>query len=74
MSKGHSGLFNGTKGSKNARIIPGKDGFVTGGDSSALGRNMLKEMDRLSSTTHHPRANVKSPRPPKDWHEPRRCK
>lgn len=44
MSKGHSGLFNGTKGSKNARIIPGKDGFVTGGDSSALGRNMLKEM------------------------------
>ncbi len=44
MSKGNSGLFNGTNGSKNGRIIPGKDGVVTGGNSSTLGRNMLKEM------------------------------
>lgn len=44
MSKGNSGLFNGTKGSNNGRIIPGKDGIVTGGNSAALGRNLLKEM------------------------------
>ena len=45
MSKGLSGLFKRTLGwSKAERIIPGKEGHVTGGRSSVLGRNMLKDM------------------------------
>ena len=44
MSKGNSGLFKGTKGAKRGRIIPGKEGVITGGNSTVLGKNMLKEM------------------------------
>lgn len=45
MSKGLSGLFRRTLGwSKAERIIPGREGHVTGGKSSVLGRNMLKDM------------------------------
>lgn len=44
MSKSNSGLFKGTNGTKKGRIVPGKDGVVTGGNSSTLGKNMLKEL------------------------------
>lgn len=44
MSKAGSGLFSGTKGANGGRIIPGKEGIVTGGSSSTLGKNMLKDM------------------------------
>ena len=47
MSKGLSGLFSGTIGwlaHHGGRIIPGKDGIVTGGDSQKLGGNILKTM------------------------------
>lgn len=45
MSKSSSGLFNGTKGhSLQERIIPGKPGTVTGGSSTKLGKNMMREM------------------------------
>lgn len=45
MSKGLSGLFKKTLGwSKAERIIPGKEGHVTGGRSNVLGKNILKEM------------------------------
>ena len=44
MSKSQSGLFGGTKGDNGGRIIPGKEGIVTGGSSSTLGKNMLKDM------------------------------
>lgn len=44
MSKPKTGLFSGTLGSNGGRIIPGKEGVVSGGKSSALGKNMLKEM------------------------------
>lgn len=44
MSKAGTGLFAGTKGSNGGRVIPGKEGVVSGGNSSKLGKNMLKEM------------------------------
>ncbi len=44
MSKQSSGLFHGTIGSLSRRIIPGDEGIVTGGNSSALGRSLLKSM------------------------------
>ncbi|SEQ43960.1 A nuclease family of the HNH/ENDO VII superfamily with conserved AHH [Lachnospiraceae bacterium RM5] len=45
MSKGLSNLFKKTVGwLKAERIIPGKDGWVTGGKSNVLGKNMLKTM------------------------------
>ena len=44
MSKSNSGLFKGKKKKKKGRIVPGKDGVVTGGNSSTLGKNMLKEL------------------------------
>lgn len=44
MSKQYSGLFHGTIGSLKRRIIPGNEGKVTGGNSTSLGKNMLKSM------------------------------
>ena len=44
MSKQSSGLFFGTIGSLKKRIIPGDEGIVTGGSSTALGRSILKSM------------------------------
>lgn len=44
MSKSSSGLFHGTLGSKQERIIPGKEGIVSGGNSTTLGKNMLSSM------------------------------
>ncbi|MBO4476759.1 MAG: AHH domain-containing protein [Lachnospiraceae bacterium] len=47
MSKGISGLFSNTIGwlvHHNGRIIPGKDGVVTGGDSQKLKANLLVSM------------------------------
>ena len=44
MSKSSSGLFHGTIGSLYHRIIPGKNGVVTGGNSTTLGKNLLKSM------------------------------
>ena len=45
MSKSSSGLFQGTKGhASQKRIIPGKTGIVSGGSSTKLGKNMLREM------------------------------
>ena len=50
MSKGVSGHFSGTAGAKAAefhesrRIIPGKDGVVTGGNSQKLKGNLMEKM------------------------------
>ena len=45
MSKSGSGLFYGTKGqTSQVRIIPGKAGIVSGGSSTKLGKNMMREM------------------------------
>lgn len=44
MSKQSSGLFYGTSGSLNRRIIPGNDSIITGGNSTALGKSILKSM------------------------------
>lgn len=47
MSKGISGLFRWTIGHIRhigGRIIPGKDGVVTGGKSKILGENLMQEM------------------------------
>ncbi len=47
MSKGDSGLFDGTTGKivqDGGRIIPGADGVVSGGSSSKLGRRLLRDM------------------------------
>lgn len=52
MSKPKSGLFSGTTGHrflnlflrKEERLIPGKEGHVTGGNSNTLGKNILHSM------------------------------
>ena len=44
MSKQSSGLFFGTLGTLRHRIIPGEEGLVTGGSSTALGKSLLKSM------------------------------
>lgn len=49
MSKGYSGLFDGIVVVE-TRIIPGKDGVVTGGKSLTLGKNMLAEMNVSKET------------------------
>lgn len=49
MSKGYSGLFDGIAVVE-TRIIPGKDGVVTGGKSLTLGKNMLAEMNVSKET------------------------
>ena len=44
MSKPNSGHFKGTTGARNARIVPGTPGLVTGGSSQKLGKNLMQEM------------------------------
>lgn len=54
MSKGISGLFRWTIGHIRhigGRIIPGKDGVVTGGDSDKLGGNLMQEMGLPKTTS-----------------------
>ncbi|WP_236809507.1 AHH domain-containing protein [Bacillus glycinifermentans] len=41
---------SGTKGIGDARIIPGKTGVVTGGNSNKLGKNMMEKMGLKRST------------------------
>lgn len=44
MSKPDSGHFKGTTGAKNAKVVSGTSGVVTGGSSQKLGKNMMQEM------------------------------
>ncbi len=44
MSKKSSGIFWGTMGTRNFRLVPGTPGVVTGGSSQKLGKNMMQAM------------------------------
>lgn len=44
MSKKSSGLFWGTIGSRKIRLVPGRPGKVTGGNSQKLGKNLMQSM------------------------------